>query len=69
MFNIIFVCIPKSIIWLLFPALYQYVLIMFNEVFDLFIPEPPSQKSSRAPSPVSGQKYDALEGQFSPQGN
>ena len=30
----------------------------------ILIVEPPSQKSSRAPSPIPGQKYDALEGQF-----
>ncbi|CAI9716328.1 transport Sec24A-like isoform X1 [Octopus vulgaris] len=27
---------------------------------------PPSQKSSRAPSPIASQSYDALEGQFTP---
>jgi len=27
---------------------------------------PPSQKSSRAPSPIPGPTYDAMEGQFAP---
>ena len=30
------------------------------------VAEPPSQRSSRGPSPVNEQSYDALEGQFSP---
>lgn len=30
------------------------------------VSEPPSQRSSRGPSPVNEQSYDALEGQFSP---
>ena len=36
----------------------MYIISIFTE--------PASRKSSRAPSPVPSQKYDALEGQFTP---